>query len=67
LQNDRDRAIWDEHFFSNDPISLQELGVRFGVSKQRMFQLADRIKQTFKKNIIRSIGPNNKFHLFLND
>lgn len=57
LETERDRAIWREHLIANEPKSLVDLGVRYGVSKQRMGQLATRIKRAFRRHIIDELGP----------
>jgi RNA polymerase sigma-32 factor len=62
LENDRDRAIWHEHLVAAEPKSLVELGERYGVSKQRMGQLATRIKRSFRRHIIDELGPNTQLH-----
>ena len=68
LENDRDRAIWTEHLVAHEPRSLVELGARYGVSKQRMGQLATRIKRSFRRHIIDELGPDTQLHwLFAQD
>ncbi len=68
LENDRDRAIWREHLVAHEPKSLVELGARYGVSKQRMGQLATRIKRSFRRHIIDTLGPDTQLHwLFATD
>ena len=68
LDNDRDRAVWMEHLVAHEPLSLVELGARYGVSKQRMGQLATRIKRSFRRHIIDELGPDTQLHwLFGND
>ncbi|MBM4280398.1 MAG: sigma-70 family RNA polymerase sigma factor [Deltaproteobacteria bacterium] len=62
LEHDRDRAIWSEHLVSAEPKSLVELGERYGVSKQRMGQLATRIKRAFRRQIIDELGPHTQLH-----
>jgi RNA polymerase sigma-32 factor len=57
LTDERDRAIWNEHLVAADPKSLVELGDRFGVSKQRMGQLATRLKRAFRRHVIDELGP----------
>lgn len=39
----RDQAILDERLMADDPMSLQELGDRFGVSRERIRQLEERL------------------------
>ena len=68
LNEERDRAIWQEHLVSDDPTSLVELGKRYGVSKQRMGQLATRLKRGFRRHIIDELGPDTQLHwLFRQD
>lgn len=57
LDNERDQAIWSEHLIAPEPKSLVELGARFGVSKQRMGQLATRLKRAFRRHVIDELGP----------
>ncbi len=57
LISERDKVIWKEHLIAIDSINLVDLGKRYGVSKQRMGQLADRVKKSFKKYIIDILGP----------
>jgi RNA polymerase sigma-32 factor len=68
LKDERDIAIWREHLIANDPISLVDLGTRFGVSKQRMGQIATRLKRNFRCYIIDELGPTTSLSwLFHND
>jgi len=60
LDDERDRAIWHEHLVSAEPVSLVDLGKRFGVSKQRMGQLATRLKRSFRRYVIDELGPTTK-------
>ncbi len=57
INNERDMAIWRENLIANEPINLVELGKRYGVSKQRMGQLATRLKRSFRRHIIDHLGP----------
>ena len=57
LEDERDIAIWTEHLLSQEPTSLVALGKRFGVSKQRMGQLATKLKRAFRRHIIDELGP----------
>lgn len=57
LKDERDLAIWREHLIANEPVNLVELGKRYNVSKQRMGQLAIRIKRAFRRFIIEQMGP----------
>lgn len=48
LNDDRQRAIWDDRIASEDPKSLQELGDEFGVSRERVRQIEKVMKDDFK-------------------
>ncbi len=62
IDDERDRAIWREHLVANEPTSLVDLGARYGVSKQRMGQLATRLKRSFRRHIIDELGPQTELH-----
>jgi RNA polymerase sigma-32 factor len=57
LKDPRERAVWHEHLATEEPVALGELGARFGVSKQRMGQIADQLKKRFRTEIIDKLGP----------
>ena len=57
LTDERERVVWREHLASDDPVPLGELGARFGVSKQRMGQIADQLKRRFRAQIVDKLGP----------
>jgi RNA polymerase sigma-32 factor len=60
LTDEREKAVWREHLAADEPAPLGELGTRFGVSKQRMGQIADRLKKRFREEIVRELGPDVK-------
>jgi len=57
LTDERERAVWLEHLAAEEPLALGELGARFGVSKQRMGQIADQLKKRFRAEIVARLGP----------
>jgi RNA polymerase sigma-32 factor len=57
LTDERERAVWREHLAADEPVPLGELGARFGVSKQRMGQIADQLKRRFRAQIVDKLGP----------
>jgi RNA polymerase sigma-32 factor len=57
LRDAREQAVWHEHLATEEPVALGELGARFGVSKQRMGQIADQLKKRFRAEIIDKLGP----------
>ena len=61
LANERERVIWDDRLTSMDPASLSELGLRFGVSKERVRQLEARIRASLKTQLQQSLGDEIDF------
>ena len=57
LTDARERAVWLEHLAAEDPVALGVLGARFGVSKQRMGQIADQLKKRFRGELVTKLGP----------
>ena len=56
LTDERERAVWTEHLAAEEPVPLGTLGERFGVTKQRMGQIADKLKKRFREEIVRDLG-----------
>ncbi|OPZ24350.1 MAG: RNA polymerase sigma factor RpoH [bacterium ADurb.BinA186] len=67
LKDERDLAIWQENLIANEPVNLVDLGKRYGVSKQRMGQLATRLKRGFRRHIIEQLGPNTQLSWLFRD
>ena len=57
LTDERERVVWREHLAAPEPLPLGELGARFGVSKQRMGQIAESLKKRFRDRIEAKMGP----------
>lgn len=57
LTDQREKAAWEEHLMAEDPISLSELGERFGVTKQRMGQIVTGLRKRLKEHLIETMGP----------
>jgi RNA polymerase sigma-32 factor len=49
--NDRERLIVKERLMTDDPVTLQELGARLGVSKERVRQLEERARTKLKSTL----------------
>lgn len=58
LPDDRERAVWREHLANpgNEPVALAALGERYGVSKQRMGQIAEKLKKQFRERVVAELG-----------
>jgi len=67
LTDPREQALWHEHLLAEDPVSLGEIGQRFGVSKQRMGQLVNELKKRFRAALQAQFGAELKLSWFLDD
>ncbi len=56
LKAERDRHIWEKRLLSDDPVTLQEIGEKFGVSRERARQIEERIKKRFKEFLKQELG-----------
>ena len=56
LTDEREAAVWREHLSADEPVPLGVLGERYGVTKQRMGQIADKVKKRFREEILRDLG-----------
>lgn len=58
LPDERERAVWREHLAnpSSEPVALAALGERYGVSKQRMGQIAEKLKRQFRERVVAELG-----------
>jgi len=58
LTDEREAAIWREHLAASvgEPVSLAALGARYGVSKQRMGQIAEKLKKQFRERVLADLG-----------
>ncbi len=53
---EKDREIFDMRMVAEDPLTLQELGDRFGVSRERVRQLEARISKKLKAFLTECLG-----------
>ncbi len=56
IESERDRYIWEKRLLSDDPVTLQEVGEKFGVSRERARQVEERIKKKFKEFLKKELG-----------
>jgi RNA polymerase sigma-32 factor len=52
----KDIAIFDERLVADDPLTLQELGERFGISRERVRQLEQRLTSKLREHLTREMG-----------
>jgi len=53
---DKDLAIFDERLVADDPLTLQELGDRFGISRERVRQLEQRLTARLRDFLREELG-----------
>lgn len=49
--NEKESFIWRERLVSHDPVTLQDIGDEFGISRERARQIEERLKSKFKEYI----------------
>jgi RNA polymerase sigma-32 factor len=64
VRDERELAIWDERIVADEPASLQELGDRFAVSRERIRQVEKNLKDRFQALWIATIGESEAAVLF---
>jgi RNA polymerase sigma-32 factor len=52
----RDEQIWRERLVSEDPITLAELGGRWGVSRERVRQVEAALKKKLREFLVDALG-----------
>lgn len=45
---DKDRVIFDHRLLAEDPLTLQDIGDRYGISRERVRQIENRVKRKLK-------------------
>ena len=51
LRSARERAIWIEHLMAETPVTLADLGRRFGVTRARMHQEANALRKRYADHV----------------
>jgi len=67
IVDDRERVIWEDRMVATDPVSLSELGKRFGVSKERVRQVEARMKKRLKAFLEAELGDEIDFEFSVPD
>ncbi len=60
INNSRDYDLWKNHLISFYPVSLVNIGIFYNISKQRINQLLNNIKKSFKRFVKKNLGINYK-------
>jgi RNA polymerase sigma-32 factor len=64
LADDRELAIWDKRIAADEPMSLQDLGDEFNVSRERIRQIEKGLKDRFKIFWIDRVGEGEHAIMF---
>ncbi len=48
---DKDRVIFDHRLLAEDPMTLQEIGDQYGISRERVRQIENRVKRKLKAHL----------------
>ena len=56
ITDERERTIWDERMIAQEPVSLAELGTRYGISRERVRQVEARLKKRLKEFLTDQLG-----------
>lgn len=56
ITNERERVIWFERLMAEDPLTLQEIGDRFGVTRERARQIEAKLKKRLKSWLLDTLG-----------
>ena len=55
ISDPRELALWNRRLMAEEPVTLAELGVEYGISKERIRQIEARLKERFKEFIMARI------------
>lgn len=64
ITDDRERSIWEQRIVADEPMSLQELGDAFEVSRERIRQIEKGLKDRFKAFWVERIGEEEAALIF---
>ena len=67
ITDKREVEIWNRRMVSVDPVSLSQLGVEYGVSKERIRQVESRIKKRLKAYLLKELGSEIEFEFLVPD
>jgi RNA polymerase sigma-32 factor len=57
LTDAREKDAWQRHLMAEDPVSLSELGEKYGVTKQRMGQIVAGLRKRLRTHLLETLGP----------
>mgnify|MGYP000182461368 CR=1 FL=1 len=56
ITNEREKVIWFDRLMSEDPLTLQEIGDQFGVTRERARQIEAKLKKKLKTYLLDNLG-----------
>ncbi len=56
LENERELVLWHKRLLSTDPLTLDEIGQSFGVTRERTRQIEAKLKQRVKAYLLEHLG-----------
>ncbi len=59
---DKEAVIFDERLIAEDPLTLQQIGDQFGISRERVRQIESRLKKKLKAYLEEEIDDIDTFH-----
>ena len=59
--NHRDRFVLENRIMSDQPLTLQEIGKQFSISRERVRQVEDRIWKSLKRELKRTVLAREAF------
>jgi RNA polymerase sigma-32 factor len=57
LTDEREKDAWQHHLMAEEPVSLSQLGEKYGVTKQRMGQIVGGHRKRLRAHLIATLGP----------
>jgi len=56
LTNEREVMIWNDRLMAEDPMTLQDIGTHFGVTRERARQIEAKVKKRLKAFLLEQLG-----------
>jgi RNA polymerase sigma-32 factor len=60
LRDERERVLWHERLLADTPATLQDIGSRFGISRERARQIEERLKKRCRDFLTKRLGTEVK-------
>ena len=56
ITNEREKVIWFDRLMSEDPLTLEQIGGQFGVTRERARQIEAKLKKKLKGYLLENLG-----------